>query len=336
MEAKVWIDHQYNEDGKQFLRFLQNVSKKHDVQLTYRTLSLGKYKVKLSAKPSSKIHAFLQELILHNGLYYYSLTLSSRREKTSEVIVPIFQNMLEEVFFRPNSRFLRKHILGQLEDNFIPGDFNNEFSHEYELLFRKWDSKELSNYEFIRDLDDFLTKFLLSVLGYTKGDKSPNFNQLVGSAKRKTVFFGMDISKYFTKVHELRTKGLHRLERSLNSEDVSEIALRMEWYFSYYDEFCDSQAEKSIKFRGKTYRRIKWGREKRVDENGDPYLDENGRLMDAYKITSRPCYDCFVLRDQYHVCGCDIEQCPVCRGQALSCGCFYSDGLSHLKQVAKA
>jgi hypothetical protein len=37
------------------------------------------------------------------------------------------------------------------------------------------------------------------------------------------------------------------------------------------------------------------------------------------------CPDCGVQKGQFHVDGCDIEECPRCRGQLLGCLCF-SDG----------
>lgn len=33
------------------------------------------------------------------------------------------------------------------------------------------------------------------------------------------------------------------------------------------------------------------------------------------------CRDCAVLQDEFHVPGCDVEECPRCRDQALFCAC---------------
>jgi hypothetical protein len=38
-----------------------------------------------------------------------------------------------------------------------------------------------------------------------------------------------------------------------------------------------------------------------------------------------PCHDCAVLRGQYHVPGCDAEECPRCHGQAIGCDCLDAD-----------
>ena len=33
------------------------------------------------------------------------------------------------------------------------------------------------------------------------------------------------------------------------------------------------------------------------------------------------CSDCGVVNGQYHVFGCDNEQCPICMGELIYCGC---------------
>jgi hypothetical protein len=36
---------------------------------------------------------------------------------------------------------------------------------------------------------------------------------------------------------------------------------------------------------------------------------------------SQPCHDCCVVRGEFHVPGCDVEEYPLCIGQRLSCDC---------------
>jgi hypothetical protein len=36
-----------------------------------------------------------------------------------------------------------------------------------------------------------------------------------------------------------------------------------------------------------------------------------------------PCHDCAALIGQFHVSGCDMEECPVCGGQQIGCGCRF-------------
>jgi hypothetical protein len=36
----------------------------------------------------------------------------------------------------------------------------------------------------------------------------------------------------------------------------------------------------------------------------------------------RSCPDCAVVAQQFHVPGCDSEECPNCQGQLISCGCL--------------
>ncbi len=56
----------------------------------------------------------------------------------------------------------------------------------------------------------------------------------------------------------------------------------------------------------KTLDRVRYGEEKR------------SRNADAH-----PCGDCGVIKGQFHVLSCDVEQCPACGWQLLSCGCDF-------------
>ncbi len=46
-----------------------------------------------------------------------------------------------------------------------------------------------------------------------------------------------------------------------------------------------------------------------------------GDEADDWNADEEPCHDCLAVKGQYHVPGCDVEECPVCGGQAITCGC---------------
>lgn len=74
-------------------------------------------------------------------------------------------------------------------------------------------------------------------------------------------------------------------------------------------EIKKAQNEKYYKIDYKKYSRIRYGDE--VD--------------DGWESKKYPCHDCAVVRGEYHVPNCDVEECPKCREQAISCGCNYND-----------
>jgi hypothetical protein len=95
------------------------------------------------------------------------------------------------------------------------GAFLEGTAQQFEILFQKLKLKMVSAYEFIRNLDDLLTQFMLLQLEHPKGDQSPKFNALVDRCGKQNILRTREGRKLFNKVHSLRTKGLHRLEREI-------------------------------------------------------------------------------------------------------------------------
>jgi hypothetical protein len=59
---------------------------------------------------------------------------------------------------------------------------------------------------------------------------------------------------------------------------------------------------------GRTIPRIRYG-----DERSDWHADRV------------PCHDCRVIKGEFHVPSCDVEECPLCGGQFISCDCPFDE-----------
>jgi hypothetical protein len=271
------VDGAYHDDARAFFDFLRRVARRHPVAFAFRTVRAGEFHVTLNGSPDAKIDAFLQEIMLSRGLYYYACSIKNRRAVAGKVIAPLFQQLLKSRFSVTHDHSLRRHILGTLSDELIPSEMADPFANKYDGLFRKWDLRMITDYDFVRDLDDLLTDFMLTYLGHTSGEKSPYFEVLVGRCGRENIIFEKPTRKAFIRIHELRTRGLHRLERVLNQSEISTLALEIFLYFQYFDEFMDSQDVKTLLLKGKRYRRIKYGDEELKQSYGGGPPDSEAR-----------------------------------------------------------
>lgn len=324
-DQKIRVKAIYVSPARDFFAFLQAVGRRYErpVKINYRYLGRGYFYVIIDGS-SGGIDAFFQELILNRGLYYYTCSIRNRNKKEiiSYAIAPIFQELLQERFQNPHIRFLRRNILGKIyQEKYVPGSFKNSFSHEYEILFRKWDLGLTDDWNFIKDTDSLLTRFMLTTIGHTPGVRSPVFGQLVIEASKVGIGLMDETKEKFVDIHNERTKGLHRLQVSLTKEQLSDLAFWIYNYFDFFNEFQESQETKTEKLHGKRYRRIRYGNEIWLDSDGEPYRDEDGNPYDHSTFADRPCHDCAAIRGQYHCGGCDVEQCPRCKGQFLGCPC---------------
>jgi hypothetical protein len=315
---KIKVPASHYTEATAFLDFLQATGRGHTpiAKLNYRYLGRGYFAITIAGE-GLDIDSLLRELLLNKGLFYYACSIKTRKTETiDQVIVPIFQDLLEERFQNPYSRSLRRHIRGKISSGqAIPGDLSEPFSHEYEVLFTRWSGGALSDWDFIQDLDALLTKFMLTKLSHPVGARSPVFPALVKRTHAKGVGMAEELMDVFNNVHALRTRGLHRLQTKFSKEEMSEVSGRLYNYFQYFDEFDASQRERTEMLHGTRFRRIRYGDEKWTDENGEPYED------DWSEITANPCHDCAAIRGQFHCSGCDVEQCARCKGQRLGCPC---------------
>jgi hypothetical protein len=304
-------------EAKAFLDFLRKAAGDYSVSLSVSTPQAGEFRCSFPSSDGLNLDLFLQELTFDRGLYYYLRNVPKRRETAKAVVLPVMMELLESRFNFVNPSLLRKQILGgATHGELAAAEFSDEYGRQYERLFHQQRLKMISNYEFIRNLDDLLTSFMLRQLGYKKGAKTPKFNLLVDDCVRNQVLREEEIRGVFKRVHSLRTRGLHRLEREIPDTQVAPIAYDCYNFFEYVSDYVDAQGEKTVILRGKRYRRIRYG-------DGREYWGASAKEVTEYKARARmhPCHDCFVIKGELHLDGCDWEQCPRCHGQYLGCPC---------------
>jgi hypothetical protein len=318
IKIAIKLDDGDHEDAKGFVYFLQRVARKHSAAISIAIGSAGEIECSVPLKEGEKLDLFLQELMLNQGVYYYLCSIPNRRQIAKSVVRPIFQKLLEARFRITYPSLLRRQILGGSLNCSLAADFIDGTGQQYEALFHRLKLKTISGYEFIRNLDDLLTEFMLFQLEYAKGDKSPKFNALVNECGNRDILRDKEIRKRFNRVHSLRTRGLHRLERDIPDSELSQIALQFYVFFQYLEDYWEAQKEKTVMLLGKRYRRIRYGKEEMPKEFRARWQE----------IITQPCGDCGVVRGELHLEGCDIEVCPCCSGQYLGCECRHDEDSS--------
>jgi len=303
----------FQEAGR-FLRFLRVAAQKHAVAIAYSASRSGEFKLSVPAKQTPGLDAFLQEISFQHGLYYYLCAVSNRRDVARLIVKPVMEELLASQYNVAYPIQIQRHLLEGSPD-WAGGSFIEGTAQQYEILYQKQKLKMVSGYEFIRDLDDLLTEFMLLQLEHPKGQQSPKFNVLVGLCGQKDILRTKEVRNLFNKVHSLRTKGLHRLEREIPDQQVADIAQEVYYVFEWFDDYWRAQDEKSVLLSGKKYRRIKYGKE-------PIWQGASKEDADLWRTQAdRPCHDCGVIEGELHLEGCDWERCPRCKGQNLGCHC---------------
>jgi hypothetical protein len=311
-------------EAKKFLNFLRIAGRRHSVTITISEGSTGNLALSVPREEGRNVDSFLQELIFTRGLYYYLCSISNRRHVARRVVKPIFEELLRSNFDVVYPVQIQKHLLGGSQ-TWTAGDFTDGGGQKYELLYRQFRLKMISGYEFIRNLDDLLTEFMLEQLNHKKGDESPKFNILVDRCGKADILRNKEVRKLFNQVHSLRTRGLHRLEREIPAAELSKIAQSVYNVFMWLDDYFSAQdGKKTVMLSGRRYRRVRYGQEMRHWKRS-PFWKRRMATREYQvrwnEIIKQPCHDCDVVVGELHLGHCDVEVCPRCAGQYLSCDC---------------
>ena len=151
------------QETKDFLRFLHVAALKHSVSITSSADDSGTFTIYVPGKDCWNLDSFLQEIVLHRGLYYYLCGVINRREVAKLVVSPIFQELRSSRFSVTYPVQILRHLLDGTP-HWAGGELLESTAHQYEILFQKLNLKEISGYEFIRETDDLLTQWMLQNL----------------------------------------------------------------------------------------------------------------------------------------------------------------------------
>lgn len=322
LELSVTPPARLYQECNDFLRFLRTAAQKHSITISFSADEAGRFGICVPGKECWNLDLFLQEIVLHRGLYYYLCGVPNRREVARYVVAPIFEKLRGSRFSVTYPVQIHRHLLTGAP-HWAGGDLLEREGHEFELLFQKLNLKEISGWEFVLHTDDLLTEWMLGQLNHAKGAQSPSFTSLLGMCARQNILRTKEVRKLFDKVHSMRTRGLHRLEREIPDADIAKIAQDIYSVFEWIDDYWQAQSEKTVRLSGKRYRRIRFGKECLLKGMPSEFTTVWQELM------TRPCGDCGVIAGELHLDGCDLEVCPRCHGQYLGICCRTDEDLDH-------
>jgi len=311
-----------------FLRFLRTAAHKHSVTVSFSANDAGMFEIRVPGKECWNLDSFLQEIVLHRGLYYHLCGVPNRREVAKFVVAPVFECLRASRFSVSYPVQLHRHLL-KGAPHWAGGDLLEKEGHEFEVLFQKLNLKEISGWQFVLHTDGLLTEWMLSQLSHPKGVQSPSFTSLLGMCAKRNILRTKEVRKLFDKVHSMRTRGLHRLEREIPDADIAKIAQDVYSVFEWIDDYWQAQGEKTVQLFGKRYRRIRFGNEYKLKGMPVEFATVWQELM------KRPCGDCGVIVGELHLDGCDLEVCPRCHGQYLGICCRTNEDFEYDNQRRK-
>lgn len=81
-----------------------------------------------------------------------------------------------------------------------------------------------------------------------------------------------------------------------------------------------SEKQDTYTINDQVYQRIPYGQEKRYDDFALQHKQFD-MIPYAEEAQLHPCNHCKVKAGEYHIPGCDVEECPKCENQSISCSC---------------
>ena len=214
------------EQAKRFCVFLRNAGRRHGLDLVFVFTDAQNFSCRLVKDDLDRLTRFVQELTLNYGAYYYLCGVPNRREVARFIAKPVMLALMESCFDFTVPALITRHLIDGDSETLIASSFSSDMQDEFEIMFHRFKLGMLTPWEFVRDLDDLLTAFMLIYLEHKTGSKSPEFGTLVSLCRQKQILRDRQVARTFNRVHELRTKGLHRMEWAVPEQEANEIAGR--------------------------------------------------------------------------------------------------------------